>query len=202
MKKAKLILTAIVAAALTACGGTSAEETTTSQTTTEAIEQPEDTVAETTIPETIEETTEEETEAAAIAIGTPGTIENWTITIDNVQTLATVPDGYVEFNADDGSKYLLISLTASNEGKEAGRFMPSFGMADDIAAKILYGDGYEFTQTQLLGYSNSIMDSTINPLSSKTGDLAFELPDSVADSTEPLILQISAGSESINFSVR
>ena len=80
--------------------------------------------------------------------------------------------------------------------------MPSFGMADDIAAKILYGDGYEFTQTQLLGYSNSIMDSTINPLSSKTGDLAFELPDSVADSTEPLILQISAGSESINFSVR
>ena len=202
MKKAKLILTAIVAAALTACGGTSAEETTTSQTTTEAIEQPEDTVTETTIPETIEETTEEETEAAAIAIGAPGTIENWTITIDNVQTLATVPDGYVEFNADDGSKYLLISLTASNEGKEAGRFMPSFGMADDIAAKILYGDGYEFTQTQLLGYSNSIMDSTINPLSSKTGDLAFELPDSVADSTEPLILQISARSESINFSVR
>lgn len=202
MKKAKLILTAIVAATLTACGGTSAEETTTSQTTTEATEQPEDTVAETTIPETIEETTEEETEAAAIAIGAPGTIENWTITIDNVQTLATVPDGYVEFNADDGNKYLLISLTASNEGKEAGRFMPSFGMADDIAAKILYGDGYEFTQTQLLGYSNSIMDSTINPLSSKTGDLAFELPDSVADSTEPLILQISAGSESINFSVR
>ena len=202
MKKAKLILTAIVAATLTACGGTSVEETTTSQTTTEATAQPEDTIAETTIPETIEETTEEETEAAAIAIGTPGTIENWTITIDNVQTLATVPDGYVEFNADDGSKYLLISLTASNEGKEAGRFMPSFGMADDIAAKILYGDGYEFTQTQLLGYSNSIMDSTINPLSSKTGDLAFELPDSVADSTEPLILQISAGSESINFSVR
>ena len=202
MKKAKLILTAIVAATLTACGGTSVEETTTSQTTTEATAQPEDTIAETTIPETIEETTEEETEAAAIAIGAPGTIENWTITIDNVQTLATVPDGYVEFNADDGSKYLLISLTASNEGKEAGRFMPSFGMADDIAAKILYGDGYEFTQTQLLGYSNSIMDSTINPLSSKTGDLAFELPDSVADSTEPLILQISAGSESINFSVR
>lgn len=149
-----------------------------------------------------EETTQEETEAQAISIGTAGTIGDWTITVDNVQILTTVPDGYVEFNADEGNQYLLISLTATNEGKEAGRFMPSFGMTDDISAKVIYGDGYEYTQTNLMGYSKSMMDSTINPLSTKSGDLAFELPDSIANSGEPLTLEISAGSDTIDFAIR
>ena len=75
-------------------------------------------------------------------------------------------------------------------------------MNDDVSAKVLYGDGYEFSLTQLMGYSKDLISSTINPLSTKEGDIAFELPNSVADSTEPLIIQFSAGNDKVNFALR
>lgn len=202
MKKAKLVTMALIAtAALTACGGTSTEETTT-QAATEATEQSEDATEEATTEETTEEETEAETQSESVAVGTPAKLGDWTITVDNVQMLDAVPDGYGEFTPDDGNKYLLVSLTAANDGKEAGRFMPSFGLSDDMSAIVIYGDGYEFVQTQLMGYSKSMTDSTINPLSSKSGDLAFEVPNTVAESTEPIILKVTEGNGEIDFALR
>ncbi len=97
---------------------------------------------------------------------------------------------------------MLVTATAENTGKEADTFLPSFGLNDDVSAKVLYGDGYEFSLTQLLGYSKDLINSTINPLSSKEGDIAFELPNSVADSTEPLIIEFSSGNNNVDFALR
>ncbi|WP_077612492.1 DUF4352 domain-containing protein [Clostridium sp. Marseille-P2415] len=197
MKK-KLLVPVLCAVALsaTACGSNAAPEkaeTTTTETTTAAET--------TTVDET---TTAPETEAApqTIPMGQAAKIGEWNVTVSNMQILDNIPDGYGSFSPDAGNKYLLVTMTVSNEGKQADSFLPSFSMGDDTSAKVIYGDGYEFTQTNLLGYSKSMTDSTINPLSSKEGDIAFEIPESVASATDPIILEISSGNEKINFALR
>ena len=198
MKKRKLIMvTAVLGCILTACGETSQPTTTTATTSTEAV-------TEATTVTAPPETTQPETQTALeiIEMGQTASLKNWNITITNMQILESVDNGYGSFVPDDGNKYLLVTATVENTGKEADTFLPSFGMNDDVSAKVLYGDGYEFSLTQLMGYSKDLISSTINPLSTKEGDIAFELPNSVADSTEPLIIQFSAGNDKVNFALR
>ena len=114
----------------------------------------------------------------------------------------SIPDEYGTFSPDAGNKYLVVSISVTNNGKTADTFLPSFGMGDDVQAKLLYGDGYEFSSTQLLGYSKSLHDQTLNPLSTKEGDIAFEIPDSVASATDEIVLQFKAGNNSLNIKVR
>ena len=45
-------------------------------------------------------------------------------------------------------------------------------------------------------------DTSVNPLSSKSGRIAFEIPDSVADSADELILTIQAGKDSLEIKIR
>ena len=103
---------------------------------------------------------------------------------------------------EDGSKYVQVFVTTTNKGKQANTFLPTFSLGDDVQVKILYGDGYEFSASNLLGYSNTLHDATINPLSSQSGEIAFVVPESVASSTDELILQFSSGNDVIKFKIR
>lgn len=44
-----------------------------------------------------------------------------------------------------------VFVTATNNGKQAKRFLPTVGLRDDVKAKVVFGDGYEFVGTNLLG---------------------------------------------------
>lgn len=201
MRKRSLLLAALmISGMLTACGGGDPKPTTTAsvqETTSEAVT----TEAETT---TKAETTEAETEApdTTIPIGESAALKDWNITVTNMQILDSVDNGYGSFSPDEGNKYMLVTANVENAGKTADTFLPSFGMNDDVSVIVLYGDGYEFSLTQLLGYQKDLINSTINPLSSKEGDMAFEIPISVAESTEPIILEFKAGNEKAAFSLR
>lgn len=198
MKKTKLIMaTAAISCAPVAC----AENSTPTATTSSSTETVAESIVETTV---AEESTEAEEEIApeTVAMGQTAPLNNWNITVSNMQILESIDDGYGSFVPEEGNKYLLVTVTAENTGKEADTFLPSFGLNDDVSTKVLYGDGYEFSLTQLLGYSKDLINSTINPLSSKEGDIAFELPNSVADSTEPLIIEFSAGNNNVDFALR
>lgn len=207
MKKNNLLLCLLAVTTISvACGsgGPKTSETTAALETeisTTATETTEEVTEETT---TEEETTEPETEAPleTVPIGEVAMLNNWNITVDEVQIMQSVPDNYGKFDAGEGNQYLLVSVSVSNEGKEAGIFLKSFGLSDDVSTLVIYGDGYEFSPTMLLGYSKSMVDSSINPLSSKSGDIAFEIPDSVADTTDELILQFTAGNSELNFKIR
>lgn len=197
MKKTKLIVvTAAVSCVLMACAESSTPTTTTSA-STEAVTE---SIAETTAEESTD--VEKETASETVPMGQTAPLNNWNITVSNMKILESIDDGYGSFIPDEGNKYLLVTATAENTGKEADTFLPSFGLNDDVSAKVLYGDGYEFSLTQLLGYSKDLINSTINPLSSKEGDIAFELPNSVADSTEPLIIEFSSGNNNVDFALR
>lgn len=200
MKKREMTLCAVLmlTGVLTACGGDSKPATTPSvqETASEAAI----TEAETTTAETPE--TETEASSTVTPMGEVATLKDWNITITNMQMLDSIDNGYGSFVPDEGNKYMLVSAAIENIGKTAGTFLPSFGMNDDVSVKVLYGDGYEFSLTQLLGYQKDLINSTVNPLSSKEGDMAFEVPNSVAEATESIIIEFNAGKDKVAFSLR
>lgn len=149
-------------------------------------------------------TSESETEVtAAYNIGDTAVLKDWEINLTDMQIVESITAGYLSFKPkEEGNKYMQVFLSVNNKGKEADTFCPSYGFGDDISAKVLYGDGYEFTATNLLGYDNDIHDSKVNPLSSQTGEIAFEIPDSVASAEDELIVQFSSGSDVVKFKVR
>ena len=129
--------------------------------------------------------TESVEEEVICNIGEVAQLKDWEITVTDIQIVDSISVDYGSFNPnEEGNKFVQIFATVENKGKQAGKFLPSFGYGDDVSAKLLYGDGYEFIATQLLGYSNDLHDSSVNPLSSQSGEIAFEIPETVASATE------------------
>ena len=105
MKKIKLVLYLLAVTTISvACGSGDPK---TSETTAALETEISTTAAETTEEVTTEETTEEETtepETEApletIPIGQAATLNDWNITVDEMQIMPSVPDNYGKFDAD------------------------------------------------------------------------------------------------------
>ena len=165
------------------------------------------TVAESTTDEDSEltenESQPEESPETIYETGNSASLKDWTINVTDAQIVDSIAADYGSFEPkEEGNKFIQVFVTVNNDGKQADRFLPSYSIGDDVNAKILYSDGYEFTATNLLGYSNDLHDSTINPLSSQTGEIAFEIPSTVAESTDELLIQFSSGNDTLKFKVR
>lgn len=59
-----------------------------------------------------------------------------------------------------------------------------------------------FSAANLLGYSKDLHDTSLNPLQSKSGSMAFEISDSVANAADELILEFQSGSKALDYKVR
>lgn len=205
MKKKIVTLFLVSTLVFTACGNTQETATSKSASTMESTETASTNDSQQTVAETETAAPQEtETESTPVhALNEECSIKDWTFTTTAVEITTHVADGeYFGFDADEGNKYLMVDMTITNNGTTAASFLPSFGLNDDISAKVIYQGTYEFSATDLMGYSQEMHDSTVNPLSSKSGRIAFEIPDSVADSTEELVLVISAGQESVEVKLR
>lgn len=203
MKKKLVILLGVsVCLLFSACGSNStpkndaAKDAKTSQVQEDEASDAEDAV------EQGEEPEEKEPEETAFQIGDNSQLKDWAISVTDVKTVDSIKADYGSFSPEEGNKYLHLFVTVTNNGKTADTFMPTMGFGDDVRAKVLYGDGYEFSASNLLGYSNEIHDSTVNPLSTKTGELAFAVPASVADGTEELLVEFSSGNDTVVFKIR
>jgi len=163
------------------------------------LESMQQTEAETTMAETAKSDNKAGT---VMALNEPGILGEWKITVTAAQMLDAVKNTYGSFKPSDGNKYFLVDVTIENTGKNANSFLPSFSVGDDVRAKIVYGDGYEFSATNLLGYSDDLHSTTVNPLSTKSGSIAFEIPDSVAGGEEELLIQFSAGYQELLIKAR
>ena len=163
-----------------------------------------DTVAEITT-EVVTETTETTTEKAVdktLSINETGSLGDWDITVTSFDIVDNVPYSFGSFNPDEGNKYAIASVHIENKGKNADKFLPSFGLSSDVRCKITYGDGYEFSATQLMGYDKDLHDTTLNPLSSSDGEIAFTLPDTVVNDSGDLILCFTQDKNTLNIKVR
>lgn len=150
-----------------------------------------------------EEIQEEENQEEIFNINEVAVLKDWEIIVTDAKIVDSIASDYGSFSPkEDGNKYIQVFVSIENKGKTADNFLPSFGMGDDVKAKVNYGDGYEFSSTNLLGYSNELHDSTVNPLSSKTGEIAFDIPDSVASAEDALIIQFISGNDAVEFKIR
>ncbi len=152
---------------------------------------------------TAEETSAAGEEGAPYALGNSADLKDWSINVTDVKIVDSIAGSLGSFSPkEEGNTYVQVFVTVENTGKTADSFLPSFCIGDDVNAKVLYSDGYEFTASNLLGYTNDLHDSTINPLSSKTGEIVYEIPSEVVNSEEPLLLQFSSGNDTVAFNLR
>lgn len=136
-------------------------------------------------------------------IGDSIELKDWRIVVTNMQIVESIAADYGAFNPnEEGNKYAQVFVTVTNNGKEADSFLPIVGYGDDINVKMIYGDGYEFTATNLLGYDAELHDSMINPLSSKDGEIAFEIPESVANASDEMFIQFKSGNDTVKVKIR
>ncbi len=151
-----------------------------------------------TLPETAPETEGEST----YSVGDTAELEHWSITLDNFELTTKIDGDYsVSYSPEDGAKYGVVSLTVVNNDTTSDTFLPSFAMNDDVKGKIYSGE-YEFSASNLLGYSSDMHDASLNPLMSSSGIIAFEIPDTIAESEEPLVFMLTCSTETISFELR
>ncbi|MCC8120507.1 MAG: DUF4352 domain-containing protein [Oscillospiraceae bacterium] len=110
---------------------------------------------------------------------------NWEITATSVVVASSVKINWrMEYQPEDGCKYVKVNMTIKNTGTE----VDYFGLY--TTAAIVYGD-YSYSPTTMIGVNDDISYETVNPLVSVSGFLAFEIPDEVIDSGESLSLVVS-----------
>lgn len=153
-----------------------------------------------TEPETSSASAEDEPET--YALGDTVTLNDFEITVDSWEaTKKIASSAYTSFNSDEGSTYIVVTLSIKNVGTSASTLISTYSIGRDAAtAKIYYQGEYEYTGTNLLGYSEDLHDDQLNPLESKTGVLAFSLPDEAAESSD-LTFVLSAGKTSYTFAL-
>ena len=136
-------------------------------------------------------------------IGDTATFNNWEISVTEFSFKDKLADNdYFYFSPDEGNKFAVVSLQITNTNKEAQTFLPSFSYGDDIRARICFADEYVYQATNLIGYEAELHDSTMNPLTTKNGVIAFDVPEIVTTSEESLVFTIYAGQDSISFDLR
>lgn len=136
-------------------------------------------------------------------IGDTANLKDWSITVNDMAILDNIVMDFGQYTpSSDNNKCLDIFVSVTNNGKSSNSFLSSFPMSDDVIAKVIYGDGYEFTASNLFGYDYDMHDSGINPLSSLTGEIVFSIPEVVANSTESLIIRFSCENEKVEFKIR
>ena len=204
-KRFGIFVLTIFAVGLVGCG--TGSDKTMAETSTEqsagTVEKEEKKMEAETESESETETEPAETEAQPHALGETITLGDWSITASamNFSKIISVNE-WMQYTADEGNQYLTVTGTVTNQAKQAESFLPSFNMGDDVSARVIFGDGYEFSNTMLVGYDRSLADVSLNPLASKEGDIAFEVPDSVVNSTESLTLIFELGAEQVSYRLR
>lgn len=147
-----------------------------------------------------------EPEEKAISFGTEAMLNNWAVTVNGVDYVNSIDDGsFRTFTPDEGSKFARVNLTVTNKGSEMDTFFPAYSFYADVDAAIFYGENreYEYSPSNLLGYSDDLHDTTLNPLASASGIIVFDIPETVVNDTEtPLYFVLSDGADELTFSLR
>lgn len=172
---------------------------------TETLNQAADTVA--SVTESTPEPTPTPTPAPVateLELGKKGNIGDWKVCVKKAETKKKIKNGqYRYFEAGKGNKFVIVSMSVSNNGKESGEFLPRVGYEDTmIAATLYYEDEYEYKPTQLLSYDKDLAAKDIQPLSTEKGVIAFEVPNKVAKNKKNLKLKIGTSTDYLVYSLK
>ena len=85
-------------------------------------------------------------------------------------------------------------MTVKNIGTESDVFLPIVVYGDKTEVTLIWGD-YTYKRSELLFSEDSLTSSSMNPLVTSSGQIAFEIPDEVVKSGVPPVLVFKAGEE-------
>lgn len=191
MKKKVLCLMCVLALCLPACGGVGVDHKESTQPKTSGETTPEPTPTPTLPPD-----------EELLEIGDSATLGDWSITVSDFYFTDKIKNGeFFYFSPEEGSLYAVVSAQVTNNGKESDTFLPSFSTSSDVRATIYYSEEYEYSASVLL-MDEDLHNTTLNPLTSKSGIIAFDLPEMMETSEETLSITFTAGRDKVTFSLR
>ena len=183
MKKVCFVLAAcaVVSAALVGCGSNSSAESNGSAATSTAA-----------VSSSVEE-------VSTVAIGETATIGGWEITVTSVEyapELKAVSSSPMEsdtISASDGNQFVIVNVQIKNIDSSSQIFLPDTPISGYTQETLIYDGTYEYrgrSTTSSLNIFNSVIHKVVSPLETKTGYIAFDVPNEVAESEKPLQLRI------------
>lgn len=135
-------------------------------------------------------------------VGDTAELGDWSITLENFEFLDRIDNSFNTYAApDEGCRFGVVSLSVTNNATSAASFLPTFSTSSSVRAKIMCGE-YEFSATNLLAHSEDLHDEMLNPLVTLSGIIAFNIPESVADGADPLMLVLTEGKNALEFILR
>ncbi|SDG32914.1 protein of unknown function [Fontibacillus panacisegetis] len=203
MRKTSLgILLLALLLLVTACGGAASTSTGTQNANTSVKDQgPAENVnnEQTDDAVTTEPTKEpEEPKEVVNKVGDKFNLGDWEVVLDSFEFNQKVSDEYFSSSADEGNKFLILNYTVTNQGTEADNFTSMIG---GVEMKALFQDKYEYTYTITM-IDKDLSKESIKPLSSKTGFVVMEVPDTVAKSEDSLILKLAKDENKATINLR
>lgn len=139
-----------------------------------------------------------------LKLGKKGTAGDWKICVKKAEKKAKIKNGaYRVFKPEKGDQFICLTITARNNGEKKETFLPRIGYKDKmLTATLYYKDKYEYQPLELLGYDKDLVGDTINPLTSKSGIIVFEVPKKVAKAKKSLTLKIGTESDYLIYSLK
>ena len=134
-----------------------------------------------------------------LALKKTGTVGDWKFKVTKLATKKKVRTSkYMEAKASDGNLLVLVSMSATNNGKKEATFLPRVGRENTMmTAKLIYKDQYEYQPSSITGYDKDITAKSIDPLSKKSGIVAFDVPKKVAKDLKSCKIRIGTKGEAV-----
>lgn len=203
MRKTSLgILLLALLLVVTACGGTASTSTGTQDANNSVKDQgPAENVnnEQTGNAVTAEPTKEpEEPKEVVYKVGDKFNLGNWEVVLDSFEFNQKVSDKYLSSSADEGNKFLILNYTVTNEGTEADKFTSMIG---GVEMKAIFKEKYEYKYSITM-IDKDLSKESVKPLSSKTGFVVMEVPDTVAESEDGLILKLAKDKDKATINLR
>lgn len=128
----------------------------------------------------------------------PVSIGGWEITYHDCEIVESFEEGSFIYTASEvGCQIVRARFTITNVGSKQNTFLPIvYTIAEDPLVRLTdssHENYYEVSDGLTL--KSNLMSETLNPGVSMDGELFFQLPDEVAQGTEPVYIVISLGDE-------
>ncbi|GIP05994.1 DUF4352 domain-containing protein [Paenibacillus lautus] len=180
-----LILMICAFLVISACGNNTTSSDSPQQ-NEQSVDAAGETVKEEPSKEAATEPTKEEPKEVSNKPGEKFTLGDWEVVLDSFEFDQKVSADMFSSSADEGNKFLILNYTVTNNGKEAKDFTSIIG---GVSMKAIFKEEYEYNYTVTM-IDGDLGTGSIKPLATKSGFVVIEVPDSVADSKESLVVKL------------
>ena len=121
---------------------------------------------------------------------------SWEVTYHSGQISESIESSLQKYDASDGCQFVSASFTIRNVGLQRESFLGISILDSDSGIQVGLVDGsFEnyFEPVQLWAYTGGLDNSSLEPGDTKDGELVFEVPDDVINSSDGVYIVIIKG---------